>query len=109
MTATTAFSALPRMTLSGRTLARSLVLGTALVALAACGGRERPRADMAASQVTTVGANSYLCRAALARLGPFCAFPRVDQIDAFKLQHNFVLLVAHLVIADACPARFAAF
>ena len=69
MTATTALSAQPRMPLtgrmSGRTLARSLVLGTALVALAACGGRERPRADMAASQVTTIGVNSYLWRAAL--------------------------------------------
>ena len=65
MTATTAFSVLPRMSLSGRTLARSLVLGTALVALAACGGRDRPRADLAASQVTTIGVNSYLWRAAL--------------------------------------------
>ncbi len=33
--------------------------------LAACGGRERPRADMAAAQVTTIGVNSYLWRAAL--------------------------------------------
>ena len=65
MTALTAISALPRMTLSGRVLARSLVLGTALVALAACGGRDRPRADVAASQVTTIGVNSYLWRAAL--------------------------------------------
>lgn len=65
MTAMIALSALPRMPLTGRTLARSLVLGTALVALAACGGRERPRADLAASQVTTIGVNSYLWRAAL--------------------------------------------
>ncbi|MCL4672856.1 MAG: DUF3576 domain-containing protein [Sphingomonadaceae bacterium] len=49
----------------GRTVARALVLGTALVALAACGGRDRPRADLAASQVTTIGVNSYLWRAAL--------------------------------------------
>ncbi|OZA93450.1 DUF3576 domain-containing protein [Altererythrobacter sp. H2] len=56
---------MPRISLSGRTIARSLVLGTALVALAACGGRERPRADLAASQVTTIGVNSYLWRAAL--------------------------------------------
>ena len=34
--------------------------------LAACGGgRERPRADVAASQVTTIGVNSYLWRATL--------------------------------------------
>lgn len=61
----TASIAMPRISLSGRTIARSLVLGTALVALAACGGRERPRADLAASQVTTIGVNSYLWRAAL--------------------------------------------
>ena len=65
MTATTARSTLPRTPLAGRTVARALVLGTALVALAACGGRERPRADLAASQVTTIGVNSYLWRAAL--------------------------------------------
>ncbi|MFN4114262.1 MAG: DUF3576 domain-containing protein [Sphingomonadaceae bacterium] len=56
---------MPRISLSGRMIARSLVLGTALVALAACGGRDRPRADLAASQVTTIGVNSYLWRAAL--------------------------------------------
>ena len=61
----TASYAMPRISLSGRTIARSLVLGTALVALAACGGRDRPRADLAASQVTTIGVNSYLWRAAL--------------------------------------------
>jgi hypothetical protein len=37
-----------------------------LLALAACGGgRDRPRADLAASQVTTIGVNSYLWRATL--------------------------------------------
>lgn len=61
----TASYAMPRISLSGRMIARSLVLGTALVALAACGGRDRPRADLAASQVTTIGVNSYLWRAAL--------------------------------------------
>jgi hypothetical protein len=35
-------------------------------ALAACGGgKDRPRADLAASRVTTIGVNSYLWRAAL--------------------------------------------
>lgn len=53
------------ISIPGRTVARAIVLGTALVALAACGGRERPRADLAASQVTTIGVNSYLWRAAL--------------------------------------------
>ena len=37
----------------------------AAASLAACGGRERPEADLAASQVTTIGVNSYLWRAAL--------------------------------------------
>ena len=37
----------------------------ALASLAACGGRDRPRADLAASQVNTIGVNSYLWRAAL--------------------------------------------
>jgi hypothetical protein len=46
--------------------ARALMLGTATLALAACGGgNDRPRADLAASQVTTIGVNSYLWRAAL--------------------------------------------
>jgi len=35
-------------------------------ALAACGGsKERPKADLAASKVTTIGVNAYLWRAAL--------------------------------------------
>lgn len=38
----------------------------ATAGLAACGGgRERPKADLAAAQVTTIGVNSYLWRAAL--------------------------------------------
>ena len=37
----------------------------ALASLAACGGRERPQADLAASQVNTIGVNSYLWRSAL--------------------------------------------
>lgn len=37
-----------------------------LALLSACGGRqERPKADIAASQVTTIGVNSYLWRASL--------------------------------------------
>jgi len=35
------------------------------LALAACGGGERPQVDLAASRVTTIGVNSYLWRAAL--------------------------------------------
>ncbi len=45
---------------------RLAIAGAALAALAACGGsRDRPRADLAASQVTTIGVNSYLWRASL--------------------------------------------
>ena len=37
-----------------------------LFAIAACGGgKDRPRADLAASKVTTIGVNSYLWRASL--------------------------------------------
>jgi Domain of unknown function (DUF3576) len=42
----------------------ALVLVPAL-ALTACGGKERPKTDLAASQVTTIGVNSYLWRASL--------------------------------------------
>ncbi|MFN2099488.1 DUF3576 domain-containing protein [Altererythrobacter sp. MF3-039] len=46
--------------------ARVLTGCVAIAALAACGGnKDRPRADLAASQVTTIGVNSYLWRAAL--------------------------------------------
>ncbi len=41
------------------------LLGLAALGLSACGGKERPRADLAASQVTTIGVNSYLWRASL--------------------------------------------
>lgn len=44
---------------------RTAILSASLLALAACGGRERPEADLAASQVTTIGVNSYLWRATL--------------------------------------------
>ena len=47
------------------TLTRLALGSAALASLAACGGRERPEADLAASQITTIGGNSYLWRAAL--------------------------------------------
>jgi hypothetical protein len=43
-------------------------IGTAAamaLALVSCGKKERPKADLAASQVTTIGINSYLWRASL--------------------------------------------
>ena len=49
-----------------RTAAQALGALAALAALAACSSnRERPRADLAAAQVNTIGVNSYLWRAAL--------------------------------------------
>ncbi|MEP5937813.1 MAG: DUF3576 domain-containing protein [Erythrobacter sp.] len=45
--------------------ARIAIASVALSALAACGGGERPEADLAASQVNTIGVNSYLWRASL--------------------------------------------
>ncbi|WP_370190028.1 DUF3576 domain-containing protein [Qipengyuania sp.] len=50
------------------TLRRPAALAVAIAVtagLTACGGRERPKADLAAAQVTTIGVNSYLWRAAL--------------------------------------------
>ena len=41
------------------------LLGGALVALTACGGRENPKTDLQAAQINTIGVNSYLWRAAL--------------------------------------------
>lgn len=49
------------------TLIRVAAATAAVAALAACasGGRDRPRADLAAAQINTIGVNSYLWRAAL--------------------------------------------
>ncbi len=47
-------------------LLRTAILGSVALSLAACGGGgDRPRADLAASKVTTIGVNAYLWRAAL--------------------------------------------
>lgn len=44
---------------------RAAIAVAALASLSACGGRDRGGPDLAASQVTTIGVNSYLWRAAL--------------------------------------------
>jgi predicted small lipoprotein YifL len=46
-------------------LLRAAILGSLALSIAACGGKDRPQADLAASQVTTIGVNSYLWRATL--------------------------------------------
>ena len=49
-----------------RTFGRVGLVALAAVSLAACGhGGKRPKADLAASRVTTIGVNSYLWRASL--------------------------------------------
>ena len=58
--------------------ARIVFACAALALLAACGGRERPQADLAASQITTIGVNSYLWRAALETV----SFAPLIQADA---------------------------
>ena len=47
-----------------RTAAAALV-GLSLVSLSACGGGDRPRTELAAAQLNTIGVNAYLWRAAL--------------------------------------------
>ncbi len=44
---------------------RSVAIVAASAGLAACGGGERPQADLPAAQVTTLRVNSYLWRASL--------------------------------------------
>lgn len=60
------------------TAARAGLLAVAALSLAACGGKDRPKADMAASKVTTIGVNSYLWRASLEAL----AFMPLLQTDS---------------------------
>ena len=51
------------------TPARIILFAAGLMALAACGGKtERPKADLAASRVTSIGVNAYLWRASLETL-----------------------------------------
>lgn len=58
---------------------KSILIGVAAISmLTACGGRERPQADLAASQVTTIGVNSYLWRASLDTL----SFMPLTQTDS---------------------------
>ena len=65
---------LPRHLVGGIRIA-GIALGA--LTLVACGGTERPRADLAAAQVNTIGVNSYLWRASLEALS-FASFSQVD-------------------------------
>lgn len=63
-----------------RRIGAALLMAGATLGLAACGGGddERLRADMAASQVTAIGVNSYLWRASLETL----SFMPLTQADS---------------------------
>jgi hypothetical protein len=62
-----------------RRMAQALLVAAALATLAGCNHkRARPRADLAASQVTAIGINSYLWRASLETL----AFMPLSQADS---------------------------
>lgn len=70
--------ALP-MNLSSRTVMIAGFSALAAIALSGCAGKgSRPRADLAASQVTTIGVNAYLWRASLDAL----SFAPLLQADA---------------------------
>ena len=49
-------------------LVRATAVAAAAALLVSCAGRDRPKSDLAASKVTTIGVNSYLWRAALETL-----------------------------------------
>ena len=53
---------------SFRLLANAALLAATAATLAGCGGRDRPKAELAASRVTQIGVNSYLWRASLETL-----------------------------------------
>ena len=50
---------------AGRRALRAALIGGALIALSACGGGDRPRTELSAAQLNTIGVNAYLWRAAL--------------------------------------------
>jgi len=61
-----------------RSLNSLALLGAGAIALAGCGGGDRPKADIAASKITTIGVNSYLWRASLETL----SFMPIAQTDS---------------------------
>jgi hypothetical protein len=63
---------------AARSIARAALVGGVGLALVACGGRERPQADLAAANVTAIGVNSYLWRASLETL----SFMPLTQADS---------------------------
>ena len=73
------FPDVDRRTRLMRASAHGLLLGVAAHGLAACSqSNERPEADLAAAQVTSIGVNSYLWRASLETL----SFMPLTQADS---------------------------
>ncbi len=79
-------------------LLRTAFVASTTLALVACGGgsKDRPRADLAASQVTTIGVNSYLWRASLDTI----SFMPLLQTDS-----NGGVIVTDWYINPASPAE----
>lgn len=61
-------SRIPRPLVDRKAIVRAAVVGAMVLLATGCGKKERPKADLAASQVTTIGVNAYLWRASLEAL-----------------------------------------
>lgn len=78
-------------------LLRTAIVVSLIAPLAACGGgKDRPRADLAASRVTTIGVNSYLWRATLDTI----SFMPLVQTDS-----NGGVIVTDWFVNPASPAE----
>lgn len=78
-------------------LLRTAIVVSLIVPLAACGlGKKRPKTDLAASQVTTIGVNSYLWRASLDSI----SFMPLLQTDS-----NGGVIVSDWYVNPAAPAE----
>lgn len=60
-------SSTPRTSFARRA-GQALLVAAALASLGACGKKERPKADVAAARITTIGVNAYLWKASLETL-----------------------------------------
>ncbi len=79
-------------------LLRTAFVASLALPLVACGGgsKDRPRGDLAASQITTIGVNSYLWRASLDTI----SFMPLLQTDS-----NGGVIVSDWYINPASPAE----
>ncbi len=60
-------SSKPRTSFARRA-GQALLVAAALASLGACGKKERPKADVAAAKITTIGVNAYLWKVSLETL-----------------------------------------